>query len=236
MVQISFRSFSTAVAILCAAPAMSGQLFEDRVRCPIGGKRVLVVSTTSCSTGPRVTMSLRRPSSCDFITRLPVCEKQDFPVYREFTADEKRLLRQIVLEEWYQAARSKSRYLRAYLVEKQLKNMSEEDVFWLLQAGHFYDPENTFGNEEYYSAFREAANSYLPLAKDEDKKLVLLMAAYAQIHLGSPQKAKTMVKAASQIQTPTIPFFDQYLKAVIACITIPRADECGPDYEIEIQR
>ncbi len=180
-------------------------------------------------------MSLRRPSSCDFVTRLPVCKKQDFPVYREFSADEERLLREIVLEEWYQAARSKSRYFRAYLVEIRLKQMSEEDVFWLLQAGHFYDPENTFGNKEYYLAFRDAANSYLPLAKDEDKKMVLLMGAYARIHLGSPEKANTMLKAASQLKTPDAPFFDQYLKAVRACVRTPRADTCGPDYEIEIQ-
>jgi hypothetical protein len=113
--------------------------------------------------------------------------------------------------------------------------MSEEDVFWLLQAGHFYDPENTFGNEEYYSAFRDAANSYLPLAKDEDNKLVFLMAAYARIHLGSPEKVNTMIKAASQLETPNIPFFDRYLKAVSACASTPRANTCRPDYEIEIQ-
>ena len=111
--------------------------------------------------------------------------------------------------------------------------MPEEDVFWLLQAGHFYDPENTYGNDEYYSAFRDAANNYLPLAKDEDKKLALLMAAYARIHLGSPQKANTMLKAASQFATPNIPFFDQYQKSVKACVKTPHADECAPEYEIE---
>jgi len=166
---------------------------------------------------------------------MPICDREAFPVYREFSKDEVKRLKGIVKTDWYQNARSQSRYLRAYLVERELATYSEEDMFWLLQNGHFYDSKNTFGNEVYFSEFRDAANAYLKQADDQDKKLILLAAAFARVHTIDPRKALTMLDSARRIDTPEIPFFDQYLELVRACVENSNANKCAPNTIIEIK-
>ncbi|AZV76650.1 hypothetical protein EBB79_01225 [Parasedimentitalea marina] len=165
---------------------------------------------------------------------MPVCDRESFPIYREFSKDEVKRLKDIVKTGWYQAATSQSRYLRAYLVEREFGTYSEEDMFWLLQSGHFYDAKNTFGNEEFYSEFRTAANAYVKVAKPEDQKLVLLLAAFARVHFGDPSKALKMLGSAARIPTPDTPFFDQYAKLVRACVGKPDVDKCDPNYLVTI--
>lgn len=212
-----------------------GEAFDEKIKCPVGGKRVEIVGTFSCSTSSSVTMSLRRPSSCDFVTRLPICHREAFPVYREFSSEEVKRLKQILKTDWYQNSKSQSRYLRAYLVEKELGSYSEKDLFWLLQGGHYYDPKQTFGNKEFFAAFRDAANAFVKIADDDDKKLVLLLAAFARVHSAEPQKASVMLKSAKQYKTPNIPFFDQYMKLVGSCVDRPNSDACSPEHQFKIE-
>lgn len=70
----------------------------------------------------KTALSMRQVSSCDFVTRLPVCDKEAFPIYKEFSAAENVQPKQIVQTNWYQKAKPQSRYLRAYLVEKVADN------------------------------------------------------------------------------------------------------------------
>ncbi len=231
----SFKTVLVLAMIGLAHSVWAGEPYDEKVRCPVGGKRVQIVGTLGCSTSSSVTMSLRRPSSCDFVTRLPVCQKEAFPIYREFSSEEKTRLKQFVKTDWYQNAKLESRYLRAYLIENELKSYSEEDMFWLLQSGHFYDPKLTYGNATYFAAYRDAANAYLKVADNKDKKLVLLTAAFARVHSNEPKKALTMLNAASRYSTPDVPFFDQYMKLVRQCVDSPTSSKCSPEYIFDIE-
>lgn len=177
-------------------------------------------------------MSLRRPSSCDFITRLPVCEREAFPILRDYTRDEVRTLKTLVQDPWYQAAKSQSRYLRAVLVEQKLGTMSLEEQFWLLQQGHFYDPANTYGNPTYFAAFRDVANAYQKEASAEDKQFILLAAAFARVHSSEPQKALSILKSEAAMDFPEHWLFTPYAELVRACVKTPKAERCASDHEV----
>ena len=214
---------------LVATGAFAGEPVETEVDCPISTEKVSVLTTTSCSVSNwGVYMSLRRPTSCDFVARMPKCKKERFPIYKTFAPDELPRLQQIVKAPWYQSAKSESPYLRAYLIEKDLGARGAEGQFWLLQQGHFHDPQNTYGNGKYYEAFKEAANAFLKVAKKEDRKVVLLMAAFARVHSDEPQKAQQMLRLAEREMDDSDGFFDDYAARVNACISRPKAEECAP--------
>lgn len=200
------------------------------------GPRVKTVETLSCSsTSGYMAMSLRRLTSCDFVTHLPVCSKEDFPIYREFSNEERKRLRELVKAEWYQEARSKSRFLRAFYVERELDTFSVEDYFWLLQEGYFYDPEHTYGQAEYFAAFREVANAYLAEVDGRERKFVLLSAAFARVHSDEPDKAQKLLKLAAEIPSPDVPIFDQYLSHVRACVPTPSKETCAPNHILRFE-
>lgn len=225
------QAFAVGLALLTlgAGAASSGEVFVERVRCPLGGPPVEAVFSTACTTFGRVSMSMRRHSSCDFVSRILVCARQDFPVYRLFERAEIARLRQIVKTDWYQAARAASPFLRAYLVEREFGTLSAQRMFWLLQEGYFHDPDASFGDPDYFAAYRDAANAYLQTAGPEDRKAILLMAAYARIHTDAPEKARTLLAAAARIKTPQLPFLDVYSRAVAACIGRADAPACAPE-------
>lgn len=179
-------------------------------------------------------MSLRQRSTCDFVTRLPVCAGNGFPVYRAFTEVEIQQARQMVQEEWYAEAASQSRYYRAYLIEKKLDASGEDALFNLLQNGYFFDPEKTYGDEAYYAAFQQAANDFYISAPDQGRKLALLAMAFATVHSAEPDAAWSMLEGAKLIETPDIPFFDYYLGLVEGCVSSPEAAKCQPSYVVQI--
>lgn len=230
-----FREILVLGLIGLAHSAWAGLAYDEKIECPIGGKRVQTTETMSCSTSSAITMSLRRPSSCDFVTRLPVCQKEAFPIYREFSSEETALLEKITTTDWYQKAKSESRFLRAYLIENELKTYSKEEMFWLLQSGHSYDPKHTYGNRAYFAAFRDAADAYVKVAGNEDKKLILLATAFAQIHSNEPQMALVMLESAARYSTPDVPFFDQYLELVKQCVNQPSSSKCSPEHVFDIE-
>ncbi len=218
-----------------SSAVLAGEPVHTIIDCPIGGSPVEVVQTSSCSYGsPDVELSMRRISSCDFVTRLPVCERADFPVYRRFTEAEQQQARQMVQEDWYIATQGASRYYRAYLIEKKLNASGEVALFNLLQSGYFFDPENTFGKEDYLAAFRAAANEFYVTAAAHDRKRALLAMAFAAVHSAEPEQAWSMLEGAKLIEAPNIPFFDYYLGLVEACVETPEAEACQPTYIVQI--
>lgn len=217
-----------------ATTASAGIPEEFIVECPIGGSPVTVLGTLSCSweAGLR-TMSLRVPSTCDFVTRLPVCSKDDFPIYREFSSDEVSRLKGMVLQDWYQSSRVNSEFLRAYLLERELGTYSKAELFWLLQEGFFFDPIDTYGDAEYLSYYKDVAKEYFKEVEGVERKFVLLAEAFAHVHTAKPEEARKLLALAAKIPSPTSPFLDQYIKLVEACIENPAADECHPEHYVE---
>lgn len=99
------RAITLFAAIAFAPLAWAGEPYKTRVACPIGGIKTPVTQTLSCSVSNKFEMSLRRQTSCDFVTNLPVCYNYDFPIYRDFLVSEVPILKKMVKTDWYKEAR-----------------------------------------------------------------------------------------------------------------------------------
>ncbi len=224
-----------AAAVAVGGNALAGEAFNEKVKCPIGGKQTKIVSTFGCSVwGTDFAMSLRRPSSCDFVTRLPVCDREDFPIYREFDKDEVGRLKDLVKTEEYQASKQRSRYFRAYIIEKEFGKFSPEELFWLLQSGFFYDPNLTYGDEEYFRVYSEAANAFYQEAEDDDKHFILLASAFARVHTDNPKKALIMLGREAKLKREEQTIWGAYSRLVSACVGKPDAPECAPEHIVDL--
>ncbi|MEY8119764.1 hypothetical protein AB9F26_16110 [Falsihalocynthiibacter sp. BN13B15] len=229
-----FTAIALFAALVSSQTAWAGTAFEERVDCPIGGIKTEIVSTFSCSYEQEFTMSLSQLSTCDFITHLPVCKTADFPIYKDFLLSEIPKLKAMVKTDWYKKSQKDSRYLRAYLVEKELGTLSEAEMFTLLQQGHMYDSARSYGNAKYYAAYREAANAFRKVATNEEKRYIYLTAAFARIRSGEPETAQELLDAAAKYKTPGDPRLTKYAALVEACIKKPNAKKCQPNYTFDL--
>lgn len=229
-----FTAIALFTSLLSGSTAWAGEPYETRIDCPIGGIKTEIVSTTSCSYDQEFTMSLAQISTCDFVTHLPVCKTADFPIYKDFLLSEVPKLKAIVKTDWYKKSQKGSRYLRAYLVEKQLGTFSEAELFSLLQQGHMYDSRNSYGNAAYYAAYREAANAFRLVATNEEKRYIYLTATFARIRSGEPETAQELLDAAQKYKTPDDPRLNKYATLLGPCIQKPDAKKCQPNYTFDL--
>lgn len=84
--------------VFSAGTAFAGMPVETPFTCPVGGEEFVITDTMSCSEMGR-TMLLRPVTSCDFVTRLPVCPGNGFPAYRDATEEELARLDTLVASE-----------------------------------------------------------------------------------------------------------------------------------------
>ncbi|MCH2078447.1 MAG: hypothetical protein MK180_16490 [Rhodobacteraceae bacterium] len=222
--------------VMLSSPATAHWPVGVKRACPLGGPDVVRVLAHSCAIIGKYQMSLRRADACDERAVLPLCEREDFPVYRDFSADEVAKLPAIVESASYQEAREKPVYLRAYLIEKALGAGSTESRFRLVQEGYFYDAARTYGDPEFFAAFQESARAWLPTAGAADQKWIYASAAFARIHLKDPRMARRNLEAAEALNTPEVPFLDWYVEKVRSCVGRARAARCAPEYYITFDR
>jgi len=118
-------------AVFLSTSAMAGIPIEDEVTCPVGGEKFKITSTASCSTMGRM-LSLQPVTSCDFVTRLPICPKNKLPMYRDFDDDEIKTIKAFMKTKAYKEALSESPYIRAYLLSKEIESSESQESFFLI--------------------------------------------------------------------------------------------------------
>ncbi|MGB1236112.1 MAG: hypothetical protein ACPG5U_10285 [Planktomarina sp.] len=222
-------------AILCLLPSLTlaGTPIDDTINCPIGGPKIQTVGTLSCSTSGRFDMTLRQVSSCDFVTRLPVCQREGFPVYRAFDGVSVDTLLQITQTGPYKATRQASRFLRAHVVEQALQGMDQgtldqQGSFYTLLSGYQIDPAKTYGDEGYYIAFQKAAGAFMPTATETDKAVIFLSAAMARLQLGDVEKARVNLQQGRKYVEEGQGVLVAYADQLQTCLAAPKADTCQP--------
>lgn len=119
-------------------------------------------------------------------------------------------------------------------MEAKLGTYTDEELYWLLQAGHFHDPQNTYGNAKYFEEFRGIVNRYLKVAKKEDRSFRFMTASFARVHTKEPEKARVTLEYANKHIPASAPYLRKYGELLEACIGYGEAKKCQPTYSVDL--
>lgn len=216
--------------VVLSQSAQAGWPIENETECPVGGEKFKTTTTASCSYfGGRPFMSFKPISSCDFVTRLPVCPKNQLPVYRDFSDEDVDRLRKYIRGKEYKAQLDQSRYYRAYRIEEFLNSADDShSQFYLLLNGLWYSyVENT--NRDYFDAFFAESEDRLTDDSRDGWAYEMAIVAYFRYWVGDAPRAIQMldrVKATSNYEEEGLA---RYVDAIEQCIAVRSPTECGPD-------
>ncbi|WP_189412701.1 hypothetical protein [Neogemmobacter tilapiae] len=212
-----------------APAAQAGTPVDEEVICPVGKKKFTITGTMSCS-GSGTTMSLRRITSCDFVTELPVCPDNGLPVYREFDAAEIKQLKAFLKTDAYQTLLLQSDYYRAFAIEQQLKGAGTSETYWLLQRGLWHDYDKMVVAPGFYDLFLQEATLEKDRISKDDKPYMVASVAYQFGLAGNNTIAKAWLKEAKSLSDGS-DFIEKYIKAVSGCLGKMSKDRCHPEAE-----
>lgn len=217
-----YRPLGGFVALVASA-AYAGIPTSEPMVCPVGGEKFTITGTASCSQfGLTQDFYMRRPSSCDFVTRLPQCPDNKLPMYKEFSKDEVALLKDYVQSEEYKAAAGRSRFYLAKKVDDHLVAKGSERAmgFNYLLGGLQFDRENTETDAEYRAWFVAAGEAEITAAAEPaDIPYVRLLMAYAKLQGGQFEESSALVQAVKT--DATVKDDNKLVKSYVA-----RLEEC----------
>jgi hypothetical protein len=225
-----YRSLITVLVFMALTPSsQAGEPLETVVECPLGGEEFSITETASCSSLGG-TMALRGVTSCDFVTRLPVCPSNRLPMYREFDDAELSRLEDFVKSDAYRGFLSRSPWLRAYAVEVFLKGDESEMLFRLMQNGMWFDGEKLRADPYAIGLLLTEAEHEKSIASAEDRPFILAATAYQLLASGREELARTWISEARSASGDS-DFLKSYLAAVESCIGRMSDPDCQPEAE-----
>ncbi|WP_427453470.1 hypothetical protein [Litorimonas sp. WD9-15] len=228
-----FRKFGISVVFILAAAtfassAFAGMMTDQEIVCPVGGETFVITGTASCSTMGR-RLSLKPVTSCDFVTRLPVCPSNGLPVYRDFEEGDIKALERFMETEAYSSLQSEQPYLRAYYIAKAVETADSQEPFFLLQNGVWYG-EKDAKLDELYQAELDLINESLP---EEDRPFWLAAGAHHAWASGKSERAAQLFVTAKSLDSGENDYLSGYLDRLDACFRGSlEADECSSDTHI----
>lgn len=217
---------SLLVAAL-AGNAPAGMPVEREMTCPIDGETFTVTGTASCSMlGSR--MTLRRITSCDWVTRLPVCPASGLPLYRRFGAEETGRLRAVVETEAYRALGNASPWLRAAHVARALPDPDPAMPFWLLVQGLGVDRGPGIADAAYRAEILARAPDAIPAFPPEMQGVLTALTAFVASHDGQAGRAREILDG---LEPEPGTFLERYAGAIRTCLDAG-GEACDPDREV----
>lgn len=216
-------------------PAGAGTPIERDVTCPIDGSIFKAVGTRSC-TYFGYTMALRRRSSCDFVTVLPTCKSNGFPIYRRFSSAELALLVKHVETMDYRRLKLRSRFMTAWMVETWLEGQGKGDMkprakFALLIGGLARHPHPGIRDPGYRKLFLAEVKSAIRAYGKDDRPFLETLTAFVEIHDGQKDAAAARLRRVGRTAAGS-PALKTYIDAVAACLADAKAPTCSPDMAI----
>lgn len=216
-------SFYLAIS---AGASWAGIPTEETVTCPVGGEEFEITGTLSCSTQGR-TMSFRPLTSCDFVTRLPVCPSNGLPIYQEFSEEQVTRLEEFVETAEYASLKELSPWQRAYGVSLFLGQSGTDAAFGLLLSAMWYETEDLLESETGFAQFITESEAELQRASEADKPFLDAIIAYALSAAGQFEEANLRLDRAAE--TSNAPeYLLQYISAIRACQPNMNLDGCRP--------
>ena len=221
--RISFKQQTGIIfaALLVSTSASAGIPVAQEVTCPVGGETFTVEGTASCSTMGRM-LSLRAITSCDFITRLPVCPKNKLPMYREFTEDEVKNIEAFMKTNAYKDALDEPLFLRAYHLSKTLEDDESVEPFFLLQSAIWYGENSPEISDLYQKELQQARSGI----DEADLPFWLAAASFEAWTREDVEAAKQGLQDAKSHADPENEYLGRYIARLDACY---KGDLSGDD-------
>lgn len=213
-------------ALSIGQTADAGTPTSETVECPIGGETFEVTGTMSCSVNGRY-MSMRGQSSCDFVTRIPVCPSNGLPLYRDFSDEELGILEAFIQTPEYAAMREKSPHQVAYGVAHHLGETMSSIGFSLSLGAWWYEGDAFLANPRIQDSFLREAEAELGRADVGDAPFVAGLTAFAMAHAGRDDFARRWLNEAKN-RLGEDAFAKAYVEAVSACLQDLTAEGCSP--------
>lgn len=222
--------YASVLAVALGTAAAAGTPVEETVECPVGGEKFEITNTMSCSTMGR-TMSFRPVTSCDFITRLPICPSNGLPMYDDFSDEQIVDLTAFVETDEYKALMPLSPWLRAYGVAKHL-GTTEAAGFGIMLSAFWQNTDAFLASDTAIDDFLREGEVESERASVEDRPFLMAILAYATAVSGDTAQAATRLKAVRAM--PNLPdYLLSYIGQVEACLPDLTADGCRPYDEFE---
>lgn len=213
--------------LLLPSVAPAGSPTEDEVVCPVGGESFTVTGTLSCSTMGR-TMSFRTVTSCDWVTKLPVCPSNGLPIYKEFSTDQIADLETFLLTPEFESLRELPPWQRAYGVANHLGELGTEVSFGIMLSAMWFETEAFFESELAINKFLDEASQEVSRAPVEEAPFIEAISAYALSVAGRHGEAEEKLQVAeSAAGAPT--FLLDYIAAIRSCQSDMQRDGCKPN-------
>lgn len=166
---MTFISVFFLVGVFTASAAFAGIPTSETMECPIGGETFEITGTASCSSRGRY-MSMRPQSSCDFVTKIPVCPTNGLPIYRSFTASELENLTVFIATPEFAAMKDKSPHQVAYGVAHHLGETLSPTGFSLALGAWWFEGDAFRNNIRMQDSFLREAEAELRRANAEDAR------------------------------------------------------------------
>jgi hypothetical protein len=232
---VGWRYATVCALALLATASHAGIPIQEKKVCPVGGQKFETLGTVSCSTyGLTQDFFLKRPSSCDFVTRLPQCPDNKLPLYKEFTPDEVKLLETYVASEEYLAMENRSRFYIARKIDDFLVSKGSARVmdFSYLLGGLQHDRERTESDSEYRQWVMDAGKEEIGKADAGDHPYIRMLMAYTAYLGGQFDEASSLletVKADASIKGNAL--VTTYVARVEQCVEAKDSSLCpSSDY------
>jgi hypothetical protein len=215
-----------ALQFLSASFGWAGEPISTKVKCPVGGQRFKITQTLSCTTMGR-TMSLSPVTSCDFITRLPVCPKNGLPMYQDFSDAQIAELKVFLKTPEYAALMPLSPWQRAYGVAVHLGQSGSSTAFGILVQAFWYEPDEFLASETALDQLLLEAKAELPRNAPEDRIFREAIIAYALTAAGRIKEANALLSRVEKAgDTPDD--LRQYAATVRSCQKDVKREGCRP--------
>ncbi len=223
------KFFTVAMCgFLSLAPSLSwsGTPTDETFVCPVGGEQFTITGTLSCSTQGR-TMSFRPLTSCDFVTRLPICPTNGLPVYQDFSNEQVSDLEVFLETPDFTQLKQLPPWQRAYGVAEHLGQSGTATSFGLLLSSMWYEFEGFIKNDDILDQFLAEADGELERAAEADKPFLEAIVGYVLMASDRIEEAEVRLTRASE--APDTPdFLLQYISAVRACQPNMEMEGCRP--------
>ena len=221
------RLLATIGLICTALPAVAGIPQPAERTCPIGGEVFEITQTASCSTMGR-TMSFRPVTSCDFVTRIPICPSNGLPLYKTFSEQDLSKLKGLIASDSYTEIRALPAHQRAYAIQEFLGATNTPDSFSLMLGAFWYETKSFVQSAKALDNLLFEAERELEQVDVQTRPYIQAILAYALGHSGRIDAAKA--KLAQLRQDPATPeALGLYLDAVETCLEDFNQKACHPD-------
>jgi hypothetical protein len=213
-----------------ASVAIAGIPIDETVICPIGGKSFTITGTGACTTfGGTQDFLLKVQTSCDFVTRLPKCPENGFPVYKAFTPTEIALLNDYAKGDEFAAMATRSRFYIAKKVDDFLisKGSAPTFNFWCLLGGLQQDREATINDVEYLGWVKSVGRADLSKASKDDAPIIQLVLAYVAYLTGDFDAATSDLRSVKlDTSVKENAFIQRHVTRLSACVAARNVKLC----------